>query len=97
MHFFWAVESIRETSSSVTVKPSGKANVISVIQPFKSEYKKIFIQPFFSFSVRAKKRRKKSDFVGPALEKTYVKPSNFSTNGKRFSTAVEFAEKMKKQ
>lgn len=40
MHFFWAVESIRETSSSVTVKPSGKANVISVIHPFKSEYKK---------------------------------------------------------
>lgn len=60
-------------------------------------FKKIFIQPFFSFSVRAKKRRKKSDFVGPALEKTERKPSNFATNGKRFTTAVEFAEKMKKQ
>ncbi|HCW81925.1 MAG TPA: hypothetical protein DHG49_04235 [Clostridiales bacterium] len=32
-------------------------------------FKKIFIQPFFSFSVRAKKRRKKSVFVGLALEK----------------------------
>ena len=60
-------------------------------------FKKIFIQPFFSFSVRAKKRRKKSDFVGLALDKTERKPSNFATNGKRFSTAVDFAEKMKKQ
>lgn len=59
-------------------------------------FKKIFILPFFSFSVRAKNAVKSLILSDLRSTKPERKPSNFATNGKRFSTAVEFAEKMKK-